>query len=147
MFRTYTNCGTLGYTAPEVLLNVNEGYSFQADVWTFGIFLCELFQGCIPFDHKDDPTAIEAQIIKCDYKMPREIDQATRDLISSILVLEPNLRPTFKDLMHHRFFGDINWDQVRSRALEPVPFRPNPEKFKELLDNEHDLTTVGTTQI
>ena len=21
--RTYTNCGTLGYTAPEVLLNVN----------------------------------------------------------------------------------------------------------------------------
>lgn len=27
-FRTYTNCGTLGYTAPEVLLNVNQGYSF-----------------------------------------------------------------------------------------------------------------------
>lgn len=27
-FRTYTNCGTMGYTAPEVLLNINEGYSF-----------------------------------------------------------------------------------------------------------------------
>jgi serine/threonine protein kinase len=26
--RTYTNCGTLGYTAPEVLLCSSEGYSF-----------------------------------------------------------------------------------------------------------------------
>jgi serine/threonine protein kinase len=41
-YRTYTNCGTLGYTAPEILLNVNSGYSFQADIWSFGIFLCEL---------------------------------------------------------------------------------------------------------
>lgn len=58
-YRTFTNCGTLGYTAPEVLLNVTSGYSFQADVWTFGIFLCELLQGFIPFDHRDDPNAIE----------------------------------------------------------------------------------------
>lgn len=58
-FRTFTNCGTLGYTAPEVLLNVNQGYSFQADIWSFGIFICELISGCIPFDNKDDPTAIE----------------------------------------------------------------------------------------
>jgi len=27
-FRTYTNCGTVGYTAPEVLMNTNQGYSF-----------------------------------------------------------------------------------------------------------------------
>lgn len=27
-YRTYTNCGTLGYTAPEVLLGTSEGYSF-----------------------------------------------------------------------------------------------------------------------
>ena len=58
-YRTFTNCGTLGYTAPEVLLNQNSGYSFAADIWTFGIFLCELLGGCIPFEHKDDPQAIE----------------------------------------------------------------------------------------
>lgn len=27
-YRTYTNCGTIGYTAPEVLMNTNQGYSF-----------------------------------------------------------------------------------------------------------------------
>lgn len=26
--RTYTNCGTLGYTAPEVLTANSQGYSF-----------------------------------------------------------------------------------------------------------------------
>lgn len=41
--RTYTNCGTLGYTAPEVLLQL--GASFEADIWSFGILLCELISG------------------------------------------------------------------------------------------------------
>lgn len=27
-FKTYTNCGTIGYTAPEILMNTNQGYSF-----------------------------------------------------------------------------------------------------------------------
>jgi serine/threonine protein kinase len=43
--RTSTNCGTMGYTAPEVLLGSSLGYSFPADVWSFGILLCELIQG------------------------------------------------------------------------------------------------------
>ena len=43
-FKTTTNCGTLGYTAPEVLMG-QQGYSFQADIWSFGILLCELIQG------------------------------------------------------------------------------------------------------
>ncbi len=58
-YRTFTNCGTLGYTAPEILLNVNSGYSFSTDIWAFGIFLCEMVQGSIPFEHKDDPNAIQ----------------------------------------------------------------------------------------
>lgn len=40
--RTNTNCGTLGYTAPEVLLGSSLGYSYEADIWSYGILLCEL---------------------------------------------------------------------------------------------------------
>ena len=58
-YKTYTNCGTLGYTAPEILLNINSGYSFQADIWSFGIFLCELTQGQIPFEHINEPHHVE----------------------------------------------------------------------------------------
>lgn len=42
--RTFTNCGTLGYTAPEVITG-KSGYSFQADLWSFGILLVELLSG------------------------------------------------------------------------------------------------------
>ena len=44
-FRTSTNCGTIGYTAPEVLGGISSGYSFQADLWSFGIMLAELLSG------------------------------------------------------------------------------------------------------
>ena len=42
-YRTYTNCGTVGYTAPEVLLSL--GASFEADIWSFGIMLAEMMSG------------------------------------------------------------------------------------------------------
>ncbi len=42
--RTHTNCGTIGYAAPEVIIGT-AGYSFPADVWSFGIVVCELLTG------------------------------------------------------------------------------------------------------
>ena len=41
--RTYTNCGTLGYTAPEIIKGL--GHSFTADIWSFGILIGELLKG------------------------------------------------------------------------------------------------------
>lgn len=41
--RTYTNCGTLGYTAPEVIQGV--GHSFPADIWSLGILILVLLTG------------------------------------------------------------------------------------------------------
>ena len=45
--RAYTNCGTAGYCAPEVMLDA--GYSYKADVWSLGILICEMMGGFIPF--------------------------------------------------------------------------------------------------
>ena len=44
-YKTRTNCGTIGYTAPEILLGLNTGYSFQVDIWSFGIMIAELLSG------------------------------------------------------------------------------------------------------
>lgn len=123
-YRTFTNCGTLGYTAPEVLLNRSQGYSFKADIWSFGIFLCEMITGSIPFEHKDVPQAIEDQITKCEICWPREVDQATRDLLAQVLVLEPNLRLSFSDIKKHRFFADLDWAKVQTRQQPNVPYVP-----------------------
>jgi len=57
-FRTMTNCGTVGYTAPEVLTGVVQGYTFSADLWSFGILINELLAGSMPFEEKNDPMRI-----------------------------------------------------------------------------------------
>jgi len=42
--RTYTNCGTIGYTAPEVIAG-QSGYSFPADIWSYGVLIVALLTG------------------------------------------------------------------------------------------------------
>ena len=45
--RTFTNCGTPGYCAPEVMMNL--GNNYKADIWSFGVLICELIGGVTPF--------------------------------------------------------------------------------------------------
>ena len=45
-----TNCGTPAYAAPEVVIGT--GYGYKADIWSFGILICELLGGFTPFGPK-----------------------------------------------------------------------------------------------
>ena len=45
-----TNCGTPAYAAPEVLIGA--GYNYKADIWSFGILICEMLGGFTPFGSK-----------------------------------------------------------------------------------------------
>lgn len=41
--KTDTNCGTPAYIAPEILKNIP--YSYEVDVWSWGILLVEIVSG------------------------------------------------------------------------------------------------------
>ena len=51
--RSYTNCGTPGYCAPEVML-ANVGHNYKADMWSIGIIMCEMIGGFTPFERSGE---------------------------------------------------------------------------------------------
>jgi protein kinase A len=49
--RAFTQCGTPGYSAPEVTMG--HGYNYKVDIWSFGILICEMIGGFTPFRNKE----------------------------------------------------------------------------------------------
>lgn len=120
-FRTKTNCGTIGYTAPEVLLGLSHGYSFAIDLWSFGILIAELLSGSLPFELKDDPTKIQEQILAGQLKLNKEgIDPVARDFFTQIFQNDPQLRPSIDTIKRHRLFMQDKtadyWSKIASKS-------------------------------
>ena len=44
-------------------------------------------------------------------------------------------------MKQHKFFSDTDWRQAENRLLEPVPYKPNPMKYKYLLSNKYEVLT------
>ena len=60
--RARTNCGTPAYAAPEVLIGT--GYGAKADIWSFGILICEMLGGFTPFGPKAMQIAVAQEGIQ-----------------------------------------------------------------------------------
>jgi serine/threonine protein kinase len=43
-----TMCGTVEYMSPEMILR--KPYTHKIDVWSLGILLFEMIEGCAPFE-------------------------------------------------------------------------------------------------
>ena len=75
--RTFTQCGTDEYAAPELVLG--EGRGVSADWWALGILVHELFTGKPPF--QGTPDEVHASIVQFTEGGERALDQ----LHSSVL--------------------------------------------------------------
>jgi serine/threonine protein kinase len=79
--KAYTNCGTLGYCAPEVMMGV--GHSYKADIWSFGILICEMIGGHHPFSDEQGitPSLVMDKCRSGNLKLPRSMSSTARDLV------------------------------------------------------------------
>ena len=123
--RTYTLCGTPGYISPEILLN--KGHGKPVDWWTLGILIYEMIAGIDPFND-EDTMAIYQKVIKCKVKFPSYFPSDAKSIVKHLLVKDlskryGNLKGGVNDIKFHRFFKDLDWNQLIKYQLE-APYIP-----------------------
>ena len=96
--RRTTLCGTLDYLPPEMV--EGRDHDATADVWSLGILTYEFLVGSPPFE-AEGWRATYSRISRVDLKFPPHVSSGAKDLISRLLVKEPNKRMKLADLPKH----------------------------------------------
>ncbi|CAI2382949.1 unnamed protein product [Moneuplotes crassus] len=118
-----TKCGTPDYLPPEVIRGI--GSDLRSDIWSLGVLLCEMIGGFTPF-RASDPQNLYDNVLNLNITWPRNIDKISKDLISKILVCEPEMRITIPDMKEHIFFKNIDWESLEEKKVSP-PLVPDLE--------------------
>lgn len=91
-----TSCGSLAYSAPEILLG--DSYDAPAvDVWSLGVILYMLVCGQAPFQEANDSETL-TMIMDCKYSVPNHVSPACKRLIGKMLVREPEKRASLEEI-------------------------------------------------
>ena len=102
--RKRTVCGTPNYIAPEILEG-KTGHSYEVDVWSLGVIMYTLIIGKPPFETNNVKETYK-RIKMGNYSFPENavISEPAKDLIQSILTLDPHKRPKLDEILNHDFF-------------------------------------------
>ncbi|EPB82510.1 CAMK/CAMKL protein kinase [Mucor circinelloides 1006PhL] len=139
-----TFCGSLAYSAPEVIQRQN--YSGPAtDIWSLGVILYTLLAGELPFDD-DSESELQRKVVMMDYFMPSYFSADAADLIQKILKLDPYERYTIAKIRLHPWLHDSA--AVNSDTLPLSTFSSQQQKLHgqhtadSLLNAGFDISVV-----
>jgi len=130
-----TVIGTGAWMAPEVF--THEGYSVEADIWSFGMLLFEMVALKQPY-HTIPPMQVPTYIVKGTLpEFPNEPNKQFEPIIEIMklcLVVEPSLRPTATALnkMFVKVIGEYD-KMSKSEAHSLLTYYKNFSKEVEIL--------------
>ncbi|KAI1502514.1 kinase-like domain-containing protein [Biscogniauxia marginata] len=100
--QTMTPCGTVGYTAPEIVKD--ERYSKSVDMWALGCVLYTLLCGFPPF-YDESIEVLTEKVAKGQYTFLSpwwdDISKSAQDLITHLLTVDPEKRFTITEFLDH----------------------------------------------
>lgn len=122
-----TLCGSPQYVAPELYMH-EDGYDERCDLWSAGVVIYVLLGGYTPFEASTAqlPEAICEGYFEFDSSSWSEISMGPKDLIRSLLVVNPDDRATLKEAL------DCPW--LRRRDKEKL------ERYSKNMDGSSSST-------
>ncbi|KAG2188128.1 hypothetical protein INT44_000879 [Umbelopsis vinacea] len=135
---TMTPCGTVGYTAPEIIRD--QKYSKAVDMWAMGCVLYTLLCGFPPFYDESIKTLTE-KVARGEYSFLSpwwdDISSSSKDLITHLLCIDPDERYTIDEFLQHPWIQKGQDNLPKEPQPIPVvvdtPLTANPESRKDLL--------------
>jgi serine/threonine protein kinase len=97
MMKTF--CGSPCYCAPECLCRVQYD-GRKSDIWSLGVILFAMVTGEHPWNISNTSIMLR-QILKAAYTVPGFVSAQCKDLLSSILKVNPQDRISIEDIMKH----------------------------------------------
>jgi len=99
---TMTPCGTVGYTAPEIVKD--QRYSKSVDMWALGCVLYTLLCGFPPF-YDESINVLTEKVARGYYTFLSpwwdDISSSAKDLITHLLCVDPEKRYTIDEFLAH----------------------------------------------
>lgn len=117
-----SNCGSPLYASPEILLG--KRYGPQVDAWSLGVILYAMLTGYMPWPG----NTLQEQVlyaISGRYVPLTNVSEGCKDVVSRLLVTDPDSRATIKELLDHPWV-------IQGKQLQHADLKSIQEKLKSL---------------
>lgn len=148
--QTMTPCGTVGYTAPEIVKD--ERYSKSVDMWALGCVLYTLLCGFPPF-YDESIEVLTEKVAKGQFTFLSpwwdDISKSAQDLISHLLCVDPEKRFTITEFLAHpwiRGSGPTPRDELKL-ATSDRPLRAFDASRIVDGDKRYDFRSPGAVNL